>query len=357
MIFDIVASNVSGLGAVQVVQSLLPAFERVASDRIDKIWLPASGPLRDYSGALPSDHYVITSRVLPNSVSRVMECLIPSQRYLRDRTLLVLGDLPFRHSGKQIVFVHQSHLIKGSEIALMHDQMKFSFSRAIFSFNVRYVDRIIVQTEAMQTGLNRTFPNLNDKIDIIPQPAPDWLLQNPVRREGRAGGITDASLKLFYPSAVYPHKNHELIFQYAKEEADNGEGVEISLTCDRSDHQPQSKALKFLGRLDPSGMQNAYSVTDALLFPSLEESYGLPLIEAMTVGLPILCADKPYARSICADQAIYFDPKSTVSLRNAISQLKEKLANGYWPNWSDRIGLFPRTWDEVAVSMLSSIGN
>ena len=44
--------------------------------------------------------------------------------------------------------------------------------------------------------------------------------------------------------------------------------------------------------------------------PSLVETVGLPLLEAMSLNVPVLAADRPYAHDICEDAAVYFDPLS-----------------------------------------------
>ena len=51
-----------------------------------------------------------------------------------------------------------------------------------------------------------------------------------------------------------------------------------------------------------------YRTVDACIFPSICESFGLPLVEAMAMGKPLICADRPYAREICRDYAKYVDP-------------------------------------------------
>jgi glycosyltransferase involved in cell wall biosynthesis len=96
---------------------------------------------------------------------------------------------------------------------------------------------------------------------------------------------------------------------------------------------------------------------DALLFLSKKESYGFPLLEAMFVGLPIVCPDRPYARIICGDQAIYFDPDEPDSLLIALLNLKKKLADGWWPDWSEQLMPIPKDWKEVARKMMNIVLN
>jgi glycosyltransferase involved in cell wall biosynthesis len=100
-------------------------------------------------------------------------------------------------------------------------------------------------------------------------------------------------------------------------------------------------------------MVQAYSDVDALLFLSKQESYGFPLVEAMFVGLPVVCPDLPYARALCGDQAFYFDPDSPRSLQDALKELKHKLDFGWWPCWSKQMENIPKDWETVARRMLS----
>ena len=51
-----------------------------------------------------------------------------------------------------------------------------------------------------------------------------------------------------------------------------------------------------------------YHLADALIFPSREEGFGIPILEAGLAGLPIFCADIPPLRELAGDNAVYYDP-------------------------------------------------
>lgn len=106
--------------------------------------------------------------------------------------------------------------------------------------------------------------------------------------------------------------------------------------------------IRNVGRLDPSRCLAMYGVTDAVFFPSLAESSPLPLAEAMTLGLPVVCADLPYARWMCGGEAIYFDPRSADSAWDAIRTLHARLSSGWKPDWTTALAKFPADWDAVA---------
>ena len=60
-----------------------------------------------------------------------------------------------------------------------------------------------------------------------------------------------------------------------------------------------------------------------LALPSLVETVGLPLLESMSLGVPVVAADRPYAREICGDAAEFFDPKSSESFAASAGRLLE----------------------------------
>jgi glycosyltransferase involved in cell wall biosynthesis len=100
-------------------------------------------------------------------------------------------------------------------------------------------------------------------------------------------------------------------------------------------------------------MVQAYRDVDGLLFLSTEESYGFPLIEAMFMGIPVVCPDLPYAHELCSDGAIYFDPNSISSLHDALVTLNMRFSEGWWPDWTRQLSVLPKNWDVVADSMIA----
>jgi glycosyltransferase involved in cell wall biosynthesis len=87
------------------------------------------------------------------------------------------------------------------------------------------------------------------------------------------------------------------------------------------DHALVADGHVALGYLDESALAAAYGAADVLVFPSLVESAGLPLIEAMSLGLPVVAADRPYAHEICGDGALYFAPTDVDGLAARIVAL------------------------------------
>jgi glycosyltransferase involved in cell wall biosynthesis len=347
---DVLATNIQGMGATQLVASLLPALERVGNGRIGTVWLPEQGPLSTYRGTAAA--YRTYRRWLPNAVSRLLECTLLAGKFGRGPAL-VLGDLPVAGMRDQVVLAHSPFLAR-RRTNWARGWLKAYISRWIFKSNLRHVRSVVVQTEPMRQAIADTYFSTELSLVIIPQPPPQWLLNSELKRSGPAESVIGRGLKLFFPSAGYPHKNHAIL------ERLEAEGVEpeligrIDVTIEQGRQATRSSPLlRWLGPLGPSEMVSTYAQADALIFPSLQESYGLPLVEAMYLGLPILCADLPYARALCDDGAIYFDPHSIRSIRQATQLLRDKLLAGWWPDWTRQLARIPDDWDEVARRMLA----
>ena len=344
-------TNVTGAGASQLLQSLLPALEDVQNVKVERIELPDRGKLAEYQSSNPNTVTKVYRRRLPNALSRFFECTLLARRFDSESPLLVLGDLPLRCRAPQTVFLQQSNLLKPLRDNWRPSRLKYALGRVIFKLNLNRVRAFIVQTDVMRDALERSYPRVAGRVHVIAQPVPAWLLCSGLRRQARVRAPGQA-LDLIYPAAGYPHKNHELL---ARLDPRAGWPVErLVLTLDPITHPaPNISWVECYGFLSPQRMIAEYSRVDALLFLSKEESYGFPLVEAMFVGLPIVCPDLAYARTLCGEQAIYFQPDCTNSLLEALNTLQSKLTSGWWPDWTSALKKFPSDWDCVARQMLA----
>ncbi|OCW24941.1 glycosyl transferase family 1 [Pseudomonas sp. S3E12] len=345
-------TNIAGLGAVQLLKSLLPALEQNKSVHVVEVYLPDKGELSSYRSADQSIKVTIYRRQIPNALSRLMECLYLGQRFSGEVPLLVMGDLPIRCTTRQTVFVQNSHLLRPSKRAWDRASLKLALLRYVFRSNLKYAQTYIVQTTLMRDALIKSYPSLQSRVQVVPQPVPAWLLNSGIRRTGRVATASEL-LRLVYPAAGYPHKNHKLLAAINNSDMTQWPIASLDLTLDEeSNPAPDLPWLQCRGILSSQEMLDAYREMDAMLFLSTDESYGFPLVEAMFVGLPIICPDLPYARVLCGDQAIYFDVGSTDSLRIAVNELHERLAGGYWPDWGEQLKAIPKDWETVAKTML-----
>lgn len=68
-------------------------------------------------------------------------------------------------------------------------------------------------------------------------------------------------------------------------------------------------------------LRSLYHNAQALIFPSLYEGFGIPVIEAMSEHTPVIVADIPVLQEVCADSALYFDPHDAMALKSLLLQV------------------------------------
>lgn len=137
----------------------------------------------------------------------------------------------------------------------------------------------------------------------------------------------------FFPATSISYKNHSMIIDalVAIEKVNSSflDKIRIDFTVDKLDKRVMKKIEKslnpgvcnFLGQLSYEEVVEHYYNVDALLFPSKIESFGLPLYEAASTGLPIIASDLPYAHEVLSEyqNVEYIDPDDYISWSQAMS--------------------------------------
>ncbi len=341
-------TNITGLGATQLVLSLVP--ELLKFTNVENMYLPSSGILTKFANEKNNKIY---KRILPNNISRFLECTFFSFKFDSNIPIIVLGDLPLRTRCKQILLIQTPHLfpLKSNKLNFNFSLTKFKFliSRLIFHLNFKFIDQIIVQTEVMKSRILSYYPKLEKRISVIPNPVPNWI-PDQYKKIYYVNNDNKKNLKLIYPAAGYSHKNHDLLLKINDLDQEN---VTIILTLRKiSSKFKKHKWIINLGQQTSSQLLNEYLKVDGLIFLSNDESYGFPLIEAMYLGLPIICPDLPYAKILCGDNAIYYRQNDVDSIVDSIKILRNRLDNQWTPDWSNALSKIPKSWEIVAKSYI-----
>jgi glycosyltransferase involved in cell wall biosynthesis len=132
-----------------------------------------------------------------------------------------------------------------------------------------------------------------------------------------------------YVSHGESHKNHRNLLAAWRLLAEMGLKPSLALTLGPRDQsviamaealrQSTGAAVSNLGHLPREQVLQLYGNARALIFPSTSESFGLPLIEARCLGLPVLAPEADYVRDVCIP-AETFDPMSPVSIARAVQR-------------------------------------
>jgi glycosyltransferase involved in cell wall biosynthesis len=193
---------------------------------------------------------------------------------------------------------------------------------------------VVVAFKWMKHQLVRHYHLPEEKIAVIPMAAP--IDAYPELTPGMPEAIRRKhhlpESFMLYPAQTYPHKNHLKLLE-ALSLLRHRHGLRPTLICTglktdfykilqrRCEILNLGDQVKFLGYVPPLDLKCIFSLARFLVFPTLYEGWGLPVTEALRLGVPIVCSDLEVLREQAHEAALYFDPKDSISIADAIHQL------------------------------------
>jgi glycosyltransferase involved in cell wall biosynthesis len=143
---------------------------------------------------------------------------------------------------------------------------------------------------------------------------------------------------LLYPANRWKHKNHETLFRAVELLPEH----RLVLSGHGHPREPARERVYDAGLVSQDALVSLYHRAAALVFPSLYEGFGQPVLEALACGCPVACSDLPALREVAGDAAEYFDPSDPESIADAT---RRAIARG-GDAGPARAARF--TWDECA---------
>lgn len=139
---------------------------------------------------------------------------------------------------------------------------------------------------------------------------------------------------ILYPAKAWSHKNHEFLLRAISKRRDQFLNARMSLVLsggfDAQDlarlnrlasDAGVSDCVRILGFQSDESLQALIRAAEFLVFPSLYEGFGMPVLEAMTLGCPVLSSTAGSLPEVAGDAAVYFDPRQEESLIAVLDQV------------------------------------
>lgn len=264
---------------------------------------------------------------------------------------------------EQTLLIHKAFLVldlKNQEsinITSRRQRYRLFIEQSLLRNSLKYVSNIIVQTQYMKDLLINQYRFNPDNVKVIPSGVQqlNGVDKNTVIKK-------DKKTILFVPSNDYRHKNLEVLIDVAKLAKNTNKKLLFIVTLDENKTNLIKKIknenvddyFENVGYLTYQETQNKYNQCDALIMPTLLESFCLPLVEALKHNKPILVSNLPFAKEICGDSAIYFDPYSPIDILNKIDSF---IKNSKSHSRNVYNNSYVITWEESTSKLLDSINN
>lgn len=201
--------------------------------------------------------------------------------------------------------------------------------------SVRAARKVIAVSDYARMLVAGAFGTDPQAIEVIPYGAPEDAEQ-PLA-EGAVDEVRRMALPRPYVLAVSNithNKNYETLFSALAEAIRQlGQPVHLMVAGQvvhrwyltalqhRLDAEQVGSYVRWLGWVNPEVLRVLYAEAAALVFPSRTESFGLPVLEAMAYGVPVTASRIPAVEEVCGDAALYFDPRDSRSMAEALVQV------------------------------------
>ncbi len=267
-------------------------------------------------------------------------------------------------SGNQIITIHDLISLRYKNISV-HQRFYFKY---LLPFLISKAKLIITVSETTKKDIVSLLKCPAEKVKVVYN---GYDHTNYFTIEGNQHLIESAYGVKKYLLAIgptYPHKNFETLIQAYKELNDTVR-IEYPLVI-AGGKSPYVNSLKklvkqldleisvhFIGYVPVELMPSLYREAHALVFPSLYEGFGIPLLEAMACGCPVITSNTSSMPEVCGNAAIYFDPLDKEALKDAIVKLTD---DGELWNEIREKGLLQSkkfSWQQTAQNLKSLIEN
>ncbi len=220
---------------------------------------------------------------------------------------------------------------------------KYFCYRVVIASAIARADHILTVSHFTEGDIIKHYPRAKDKITVTYEAADLFCQILPPTVElalfGRIGLLKESEeqpasqvhrdiLKpyLLYVGNAYPHKNLEILLTVAKNFPEYlfvlvGKGDYFYTRLRVKFEQAGIKNVIFAGFITESELGSLYHFATLYIFPSLYEGFGLPPLEAMTRGLPVLSSRAGSLPEILGDAACYFDARDALSFTRSIGAL------------------------------------
>jgi glycosyltransferase involved in cell wall biosynthesis len=196
---------------------------------------------------------------------------------------------------------------------------------------MRFATFNVTPSEAMAGDIRRAYPSLRRKPFRVLFHATDLSRFGPRDTSGEARSDPFVFL---CPTRVEVYKGLDVLIEATRRLAEARDDFTVQVTADDTGwpdtiqqaidgarHEPFFERLHFLGPQSPDRMPDVYRAADAVVHPSLCESFGFPLLEAMACGLPIVAGDMEINRELGRDAALYYELTSAAACADAMRRV------------------------------------
>jgi glycosyltransferase involved in cell wall biosynthesis len=254
-----------------------------------------------------------------------------ADRVLRARGVDVVHFPYAVHFQTSIPFVYEPLDLQHRHLPELFSAGERAWRDRVYREGCEHARLIVTGTRFTKYDIVRQYGIDPRKIAVIPirsalPPTPPTV--DDVARVRQAYGLPERFL--LYPAMAFPHKNHLRLFEALAILGDRHD-LSFDLVCTGRLYESHSPILtqaidrlglgsrvRVLGPVPTDDLIALYGAAWALVFPTLFEGIGMPVLEALQYGLPVISSDAACLPEVAGDAALFFDPTRVEAIVEAL---------------------------------------
>ena len=274
-----------------------------------------------------------TVRLRPHGVSAMTEL----GRLADVDVVLAQNYTPLRSRALRATFIHDLMFEEHPEFFTRSERLYF----AGMPWSARFADVVLASTRAEADRIARTRPRLAGRVAAVGLSVPESFAAATAADPGL--DLTPGRF-LLCVGRLNARKNVDRLMAALRAHDLVSEDFPLVVVGEPDGRaiagiDPADRRFRFVGGVDDAGLRWLYGECRLFLFPSLDEGFGLPVVEAAICGAPMVLSDIPAFREL-APGAVFFDPTDEASIAAAV---RRELDGPPSPSPDVRVP----TWSEV----------
>lgn len=236
-----------------------------------------------------------------------------------------------------IVSVMDTITLSAKKLYSAPQRVKHLIMHDIYKHIVRRAAKVIAISEQTKKDIMKYYEIPSDKISVVP-----LAVEQRFSKQWLPTDIRNFRLRfklpetfILYVGGIDPRKNVKIIFQTMKALIETGQHCPILVFAGRIEQEREypemmkfirtldiKHLIKFLGYVPDEDLPLLYQSSTTFVYPSRYEGFGLPILQAMAAGTPVITTKLSSIPEVAGDAALYIDPDDPATLIQALQALQ-----------------------------------
>lgn len=252
-------------------------------------------------------------------------------------------NIPIFYRGKMVVTIHDlTHLIYPE---FLPNKFAYFYAKFMIWLALKKANKVITVSQNTKNDILKMFKVNPDKIEVIYNGVGEEFVKRDkkdIKYLYEKFNIPKDKKILMYVGNLKPHKNLERLLE-AYSKINNKEEIYLVLVGkafekynvleDRENELKIKEQVIHTGIVTQNELVDLYNLADLFVFPSLYEGFGIPVLEALACGTPVICSNTSSMPEVGGDNVIYIDPMNVGDIREKIELVNNDIDKKDYSNW------------------------